>query len=94
MRTGTAGRLRAATGWARQRGAALIRRRRAQLVVAVLFGALLGGGFVAASTGLSEGGHGRGAGFSVSQDSRPGQPPQGGPGSTGPGNDGSDDSGR
>ena len=68
MRTAGVARLRSATVWVKRWAAVLIRKRRGQLLVAVLFGALLGGGFVAASTGVSPDGRGHGPGFSFSQD--------------------------
>lgn len=62
----TAQNLQSAMRWGRQRLVALTRHRRGQLLVAVLFGAILGGVFVAAaSTGMGRDAPSGRPGFSV-----------------------------
>ena len=60
---------RVALVWGRGRIKAFARMRRAQLLVAVLFGAVIGGGFAAvASTGLGHDAHDHRPGFSTVAD--------------------------
>lgn len=75
MNTPTSAAVRSAFRWGRSHTKRLLGRRRPQLLFAVLFGAVIGGGFTAVvSVGMGDHGHDEGPGLSVSGQPVSGQP--------------------